>query len=243
MLLNKLQLMKDVDTQYLLEVLTSSLKIIKEGVLVLDLMENYTKDEGANYQPNVDGYGVLSSIEEVIDLDYSSINKFYLSNATGHADLVRRQRDFLDGFTRFLDASNSLLDLYVPPTYVELVELEKLLKSSIGHLCVFVRKQFEFDNLEVSDKVDFVLQTYLDNNGISLEDALKIDVFLLSKIVQYRPKIAVFDKYPEYEVRFFDLVGEEFYDMEYLDIAKVLDIINEKITPEELLEEINSAKE
>lgn len=240
--INKQQLMLNVDTPFLLEVLTKSLHIIKEGTLIIDNIDKYESGE-IEYVTNTEGYSVLSDLETIIDIDFSCITNFFSANVTGHIDLTRRLRDFLGGYTEVLDVINDALEIYVPFTFTDLISLNNSLKKALGHLCIFVRKQFEFDVLLETNEVDFVLNAYLEHNGLTVEDAVKLSAFLLGKALEYRPRVAVFDSYPEYETPFFDIVGDEFYDMEYIDIKKVIDVIKGKITPEALLEEINSVKE
>ena len=241
MLINKMQLMSKVDTPYLLDVLERCLAIVKEGVTIVDAISKYSIGE-VEYVTSTEGYSVLTDLEAIVDLDYSCITNFYKGNVTGYPDLGRRLRDFLNEYTYVLDVINSALDIYVPLTYKDLISLNENLKKALGHLCIFIRKQFEFDVLQETGELDFVLESYLESHGLTKEDGLKLNVFLLDKAIVYRPRIAVFDQYPEYETAFFDLVGDEFYDMEYLDIKRVIAVINGTLTPEALLEEINSAK-
>lgn len=240
MKLNNLQVLSKVDTPYLVSVLEKCMSINKLcNSIIVELTPYMTKE--VEYTTD-EGYAVLSTLEEIVDVDYKDLQKFYEGNVSGNPAMIRRVRDFLYNYSRALDYVDEALGPYVPLTFEELNRVYVLLGHALGHLCIFIRSQFEFSEYVEDGVLDYVLEVYLKNNSLTKEDAARINADLKLKAEMYRPKIAVFDKYPEYEESFFDIVGEEFYDLEYLDVKQVVEVIEGKLSPEGLLEAINNAK-
>ena len=78
----------------------------------------------------------------------------------------------------------------------------------------------------------------MHDNNLTKTDINDLDIKMAARAIAYRPKIAVFEQYPDLEQPFFDKVGEEFYDLEYINVKHVLDIVNDVITAEDLLKEL-----
>lgn len=241
MKLNEVQVKSGVDSNYLLSILEKCMAITKEGTSCVNVLQEYIEDS-SKYNTE-EGYAVLDVLEGLVSIPIDDLEEFFKANVSGSPVFTRRLSDFLVLYTDCLEVIDNALAMYTPLTYSELERVFVTLKKALGHLCMFTIYQFELNYKFVGTEVDDVANLYMRKHGISEDEMCKICTQLAAKAVVYRPVTSTFDKYPEKEAPFFDIVGPEFYDLEYIDIQQVMDIIDGVITPEQLLEQINNAQQ
>lgn len=234
--INKNNFLGNFDATFLTDVLKTSMTIYNKGEALISDIVGYVN--GTVPYTNDEGYMILDQLEEFVQTDISSLVKFYDGRTSGYFDLNRRLKDVIKNFYRVKDVVDPLLDEFVPLTLNELKGVLKYTKAMVGHLCVFVRKQYEFADYLNGGKCEFSLEVYMHDNNLTKEDINNLDIKMAARAIAYRPKIAVFEQYPDLEQPFFDKVGEEFYDLEFINVKHVLDIINDVISPEDLLKEL-----
>lgn len=226
----------DADSKFLISV-------FKEGFTLLTKLD-YVIDSVEGYLENPDSYVVdeglifLDVLGDVLDLSIKNLDSFYVNSLSGYQDLKRRISDAFDNYYKFKDLVQDDYDAFVPVEFKVLPELLKVTKSCYGHLALFLVRQYEMEELTLenfTEKVEFSLENACKDLGISSpEDVLKIRGLLLERVSEYKPKIEVFDEYPDLEDKFFEKVGNDFYDLDYLTYEDVMDIIEERLDPEDL---------
>lgn len=234
--INKNNFLGNFDATFLTDVLKTSMTVYNKGEALISEIVGYVN--GTVPYTNDEGYMVLDQLEEFVQTDISQLEKFYDGRTSGYFDLNRRLKDVIKNFYRVKDVVEPLLDEFVPLTLNELKGVLKYTKAMIGHLCVFVRKQYEFADYLNTGRCEFSLEVYMHDNNLTKTDINDLDIKMAARAIAYRPKIAVFEQYPDLEQPFFDKVGEEFYDLEYINVKHVLDIVNDVITAEDLLKEL-----
>lgn len=234
--INKNNFLGNFDATFLTDVLKTSMTVYNKGEALISEIVGYVN--GTVPYTNDEGYMVLDQLEEFVQTDISQLEKFYDGRTSGYFDLNRRLKDVIKNFYRVKDVVEPLLDEFVPLTLNELKGVLKYTKAMVGHLCVFVRKQYEFADYLNTGRCEFSLEVYMHDNNLTKADINDLDIKMAARAIAYRPKIAVFEQYPDLEQPFFDKVGEEFYDLEYINVKHVLDIVNDVITPEDLLKEL-----
>lgn len=234
--INRNNFLGNFDATFLTDVLKTSMTLYNKGEDLVSEIADYINKKVP--YGNDEGYMVLDQLEEFIQVDISALVKFYEGRTSGYFDLNRRLRDVIKNFIQIKEVVEPLLDEFVPLTFNELKGVLKYLKAMIGHICVFVRKQYEFSNYLSTGECEFSLEVYMHDNGLNRDDINDLDIKMAARAIAYRPKIAVFEAYPNLEQPFFDRVGEEFYDLEFINVKHVLDIVNDVISPEDLLEEL-----
>lgn len=234
--INKNNFLGNFDATFLTDVLKTSMTVYNKGEALISEIVGYVN--GTVPYTNDEGYMVLDQLEEFVQTDISQLEKFYDGRTSGYFDLNRRLKDVIKNFYRVKDVVEPLLDEFVPLTLNELKGVLKYTKAMVGHLCVFVRKQYEFADYLNTGRCEFSLEVYMHDNNLTKTDINDLDIKMAARAIAYRPKIAVFEQYPDLEQPFFDKVGEEFYDLEYINVKHVLDIVNDVITAEDLLKEL-----
>lgn len=210
--------------------------LINTGLDYLEDPSTYTTDEGIIF---------LDIVGEFLDLEIENLTTFYIDSISGYQDLKRRLCDGFEFYYKIRDLVIDDYDAFLPIEMDNLKELVRLCKSSYGHIALFLVRQFEMESLTVenfNDVVEFSLENGCRDLGISTATAV-IDLrgLLLEKVSEYKPRIEIFDEYPELEDKFFNKVGNEFYDLEYLTYDDVMDVIEERLDPEDLKRKLNEA--
>lgn len=237
MKINKDNLLRNVDATFLVEVLKESINLYNKGEDLIVNVTDLAKDESA-YCTDV-GYEVLSRFEDLLESKLEMIYRFFDGRVSGYPEMNRRVNDLLSLFEKNKRVIEPLLDEFVPLTFKEFNFVLNNLKAMIGHLCIFIRKQYELDSYLEGQAPEFSLEVYMNSNGFDKAWVESLVVKLAARAIAYRPRIAIFDEYPEFEQPFFDRVGDEFYDLEYLNVQYVLDVVNDNLSVEDLLTLLN----
>ena len=226
----------DVDSKFLISVFKEGFTLLRKLDDVIDSVEGYLE--------NPDGYVIdeglifLDVLGDVLDLSIKNLDSFYVNSLSGYQDLKRRISDAFDNYYKLVDLVQGDYDAFVPIEFKVLPELLKVSRSCYGHLALFLVRQFEMESLTVenfNDVVEFSLENACKDLGINTaQNVIKIRDLLLERVSEYKPKIEVFDEYPDLEDKFFEKVGQEFYDLEYLTYEDVMAIIEERLDPEDL---------
>ena len=140
--INKNNFLGNFDATFLTDVLKTSMTVYNKGEALISEIVGYVN--GTVPYTNDEGYMVLDQLEEFVQTDISQLEKFYDGRTSGYFDLNRRLKDVIKNFYRVKDVVEPLLDEFVPLTLNELKGVLKYTKAMVGHLCVFVRKQYEF---------------------------------------------------------------------------------------------------
>lgn len=233
----------DADSMFLISVFKEGFTLLRKLDYVIESLENYL--ENPNSYDIDEGLIFLDAIGDVLDLDVHNLDTFYVNSLSGYQDLKRRISDAFDNYYKFRDLVQGDYDAFVPVEFKNLEVLLKYSKSCYGHLSLFLVRQFEMEELTLenfNDKVEFSLQNACKDLGINnAESVLKVRGFLLEKVNAYKPKIEIFDEYPELEDKFYEKVGQEFYDSDYLTYEDVINVIEEKLDPEDLKKRLDEA--
>ena len=233
----------NIDANFLINVFKEGFNLLRKYDSIintgLDYIENpstYTTDEGIIF---------LDIVGEFLDLEIENLTTFYIDSISGYQDLKRRLCDGFEFYYKVRDLVLDDYDAFLPIEMDNLKELVKLCKSSYGHIALFLVRQFEMETLteeNFKDVVEFSLENACKDLGISsAESVLNLRGLLLEKVSEYKPRIEIFDEYPELEDKFFNKVGNEFYDLEYLTYDDVMNVIEEKLDPEDLKRKLNEA--
>lgn len=236
MKINSNNLCGSLDSSFYVNLLSECMKLYNSGDRLIYTISDYLKED--NFDADA-GYEVLSILEDFLDFELPYLNLFFEGRASGYPDLNRRLKDILINLDNIKFVVEPLLDEFVPLTLSEAEGVKTYLMHAIGHLCIFIKRQFELTDYINEDVLEFSLEVYMSDNNLVKEDIEKLYIQLTARSIAYRPKVAVFEEYPNLEQPFFDKVGDEFYDLEFINPALVIDVINDKITPEELLTLIN----
>lgn len=240
MKINTSNFLGNVDATFFVEVLTQSMKLYTNSEDLIINVEDSLKDS-SNFNADL-GYEILTRFEDLMDSNLSQLERFYEGRVSGYPELNRRLKDVLINFNQIKRVISPLLDEFVPLTFEESKGVLKYLKFLVGHLCIFIRKQFELEDYLAGNEPEFSLEVYMSNMGLTFDDVKSLNIKLAARAIAYRPKIAIFEEYPQLEQPFFDRVGEEFYDLEYLNVQYVLDVVNDKMSAEDLLKLIYEEK-
>lgn len=169
--------------------------------------------------------------EEYLDLPAPTSTQ-YMSKILACATpaLDRRLADFLKNKTALDKLLQELCMRYIPLSEAELADVKDKLKETFGNLLYFLYYQFEMDVtvedlLAESDdaRVESNVYQYVNSNGMSVKELVLEVKELLSK---YSPRMAIFDKYPELEEEFTEIVGP---------YAKDLEVLSDLITEAEVI--------
>lgn len=189
----------------------------------------------------------LDALEEAgVELQLRYITIFSGSMAGTSDVLNRRIANASALLTTLKETVLSLVNKYVPLTYEENKFLHELATECLGDLAYFAYYQFNLDKTESDIKagldyeVNVVVAHWSDSsNKMTLEDLLE---YLGRIIKNHKPSLTLFEQFPELEDAFFDMVGpyamdlEEFSDFITLDHVK--SVVEEKITPQQLVIEL-----
>lgn len=233
MKINNNNFLGNVDATFLVDVLTQSMRLYNASEDLIENVEGSLKDS-TDFNADL-GYEILTRLEDLVDSNLTAIERFYEGRVSGYPELNRRLKDVLINFNHIKRIINPLLDEFVPLTFDESKAVLKYLKAVVGHLCIFIRKQYELEDYLDGKEPEFSLEVYMSNTGLGRDEIESLNIKLAARAIAYRPRIAIFEEYPQLEQPFFDRVGEEFYDLEYLNVQYVLDVVNDKMSAEDLL--------
>lgn len=232
-----------IDSNYLVSVFKDGFALLRKYDNLIEYIEGYV--ENPSSYDNDEGIIFLDVIGELIDLNISNLDRFYINSYSGYQDLKRRLSDGFEAYYKVLEIVTPDYDAFLPIQMKDLERVLRLLKSSYGHLALFLVRQFEMEELTVENfknTVEFSLENACKDLGfIDAESVLTLRGFLSDKVREYKPKIEIFDEYPELEDRFFEKVGQEFYDLDYLTYDDVINIIEEKLDPDDLKRRLDEA--
>lgn len=207
-------------------------------------------EEVKNYReilsPSIDeGSNLLMISEEALSLDTSLIRDIRKKFIASTPSLRRRSISFCLCFDQLCEIINNNIEVFIPYTVEELNSLEMCLKQCCGHLACFILYQFGLndvicdfnEDVEIFDVLDF----YMRKNGLDFETTRIMAIHLKDVMREFNPSMGIFEMYPDLIEPFSDLVGEEIYDAEMLDLDTVMSVINGEMSVEKfqvLLEEL-----
>lgn len=232
----------NVDSKFLIDVFKEGFSLLRVYDKLIDLVEGHVE--------NPDGYGndegiiLLDYMTDLMELDITSLNTFYINSISGYQDLKRRLSDSFDYYYKIIEKVTPDYEAYLPIEIPDLKEVVSMMKASYGHMALFLVRQFEMESLTLEnfkDTVEFSLENACSEFGLGAEGILSLRQLLLERVTEYRPRISVFDEYPDLEDKFFNKVGVEFYDLNYLTYTDVMNVIEDKLDPEDLKRKLNEA--
>ena len=233
----------NVDSNFLISVFKDGFNLLRKYDYVINSIEGYLKDP--NSYTTDEGIIFLDVIGDVIEIEIPSLTSFYLNSISGYQDLKRRLSDGFDSYYKLVDLVSSDYDAFLPIEMDNLKETLRLAKTSYGHLALFLVRQFEMESIHeenYNERIEFSLENACKDLGFAtMNSVFDLREYLLTKVSEYKPKIEIFDEYPDLEDKFFNKVGQEFYDLEYLTYEDVIDIIEEKLDPEDLKRRLDEA--
>lgn len=205
-------------------------KIVEEVGVFIDGKEDYNLDSGTI---------LLDKLDEINMVKVNKIESFHINAMSGYQDLRRRLFDTFEAYSPLMGIINNNLDAFIPLDINELNEVHKLAKIVVGNLGIFILRQYEFEDAIAGGKMEFSLEMYLKNNNMDSDALVNMYNAIKTKVDTYRPTIEIFDEHPELEEAFMEKVGPWFYDINYMEYQDVLDVINEKLDPEDLKVKLN----
>lgn len=233
----------NVDSTFLINVFKEGFNLLRKYESVLDSATEYIENP-STYNTD-EGIIFLDIVGELLDLDISNLDAFYIDSISGYQDLKRRLCDCFEYYYKIRDLVIDDYEAFLPIELDNLVELVRLIKNSYGHLALFLVRQYEIDSLTLdnyNDTVEFSLENACKDLGIVPPfNVILLKDALMDKVKLYKPRIEIFDEYPELEDKFFNKVGEEFYDLYYLTYDDVIGVIEDRIDPESLKRKLNEA--
>lgn len=233
----------NVDSNYLIDVFKEGFNLLRKYDSLINFASEYIENP-SSYTTD-EGILFLDVVGDIIELNLGAISSFHLNSLSGYQDLKRRISDAFENYYKLVDLVTPDYDAFLPIELDNLKEALGLAKSSYGHLALFLVRQFEMEGLteeNFKEEVEFSLENACKDLGISSPKAvLDIRDFLTNKVSEYKPQIEIFDEYPELEDKFFEKVGKEFYDLDYLTYEDVMNIIDEKLDPEDLKKKLNDS--
>lgn len=228
-----------IDNRYLTETLEQSVALFKLSSKLIDFIKVYTDGEEVYDLDN--GIVLLDRIEEITTIHVNAIESFHLNSVSGYQDLRRRLFDTFESYYRMKAIIMPTLESFIPLDMNELNEILSLLKRLSGHLGVFILRQYGLDDL--NGELEFSVETFKGNSRMTDEDLVNLCNVIKEKIKEYRPRIETFDEYPELEEQFMEKVGPWFYDVDYIAYQDVIDVINEKLHPDDLKAKLNGGND
>lgn len=237
--LNTNSFIKNIDSTFLLKVFREGMALDKAVMILLtELQEIKDKPEEYDYDA---GCALLDPLDSFLLLPLENISKFQVNYCAGYIDLRRRLTDAMEACDKVFNIINKAIIPYVPLGMTEINELFLTLCSLKGHLGIFLVRQFELK--EITQKPPHkVVEIYCDDNGITLENLRDYAFALEDFAYSCRPRIDVFDEYPELESDFYAIVGDEFYDTAYLTYEQVVKTVNGDYSLEDLMEQLNASE-
>lgn len=237
MVLNNFSIGVKVDINYELRTIEQGMRLFKTANRLIDSIEVFLNDESKYDMDN--GLILLDKLDEVICVDIATLESFSLNAVSGYQDLRRRLFDCFEAYYPLKAIITSNLESFIPLDINELNEVHFLMKTMAGHLGIFITRQFEFESFKEGNAPEMSLEMYLANNKMDKQAFLDLYKGMQERITLYRPKIEIFDEHPELEESFMEKVGPWFYDINYMDYQDVLDVINDKLDPEDLKAKLN----
>ena len=226
-----------VDINYELRALEQGMRLFNTCNRLIDSIKNYLDDQ-SSYDLD-SGLILLDKLDEVVSVELGTLESFSLNSVSGYQDLRRRLFDTFEAYYPLKAIISSSLEVFVPLDINELQEVNFLLKVVAGHLGIFIVRQYEFESAKNGEEMEFSLKMYLENNKIDKEGFISLYEGMLNRVNEYRPRIGIFDEHPELEEAFMEKVGPWFYDINYIEYQDVMDVINEKLDPEDLKVKLN----
>lgn len=233
----------NVDSNYLISVFKDGFSLLRKYDVLIGSIEGYLEEPSSYTTDN--GIIFLDEVGDLLELEIPNLYKFYINSISGYLDLKRRLSDGFDAYYKLVELVTPDYDAFLPIEIDNLKEALRLIKVSYGHLSLFLVRQFEMEELteeNFKDTVEFSLENACKDLGFpTAKNVLELREFLLSKISEYKPKIEIFDEYPELEDKFFNKVGQEFYDLNYLTYDDVINVIEERLDPDDLKRRLDEA--
>lgn len=237
MIINRFANNVKIDINYELNTLEEGLNLFNLCNRLIGEIEVYLTNEEEYDLDN--GIILLDSLDALTSIRLSTLESFHINAVSGYQDIRRRLFDAFEALYPLKAIVASSLEVFVPLDEDELTDVYELLKIVSGHIGIFIFRQFEFMKYKNGEEPEFSLKMYLENHKISFEGFLDLYKGLLNKVKIYRPRIDTFDEHPELEDLFMEKVGPWFYDIKYIDYKDVLDVINDKLDPEDLKVKLN----
>lgn len=233
----------NTDSNFLMVVFKDGFNLLRKYDNLIVSIENYLEDP-SSYTTD-EGIIFLDIVGDLIELDVEHLTTFHINSISGYQDLKRRLSDGFENYYKLIDLLTPDYDAFLPIELSNLKEALRLAKNSYGHFALFLVRQFEMDDLteeNFESNVEFSLENACKDLGISgAFNVLSLRDLLNEKVKEYKPRIEIFDEYPDLEDKFFNKVGTEFYDLDYLTYEDVINVIEEKLDPEDLKRKLNEA--
>lgn len=228
------------DMEFFRSVLTESFNLYNVCESIIAGVSDYATGK-VPYNTD-EGYEVIDRLTEIMQVRVESLKMFSESRVSGYSAANRRTDSALDAYYSIMNVAADSVDSFIPLTLSELESTYADLKSVVAHISIFIRTQYEFASYVAGDEPEFALEVYMKDKGLTREDVLELDKDLIIRSIIYRPRVAVFDDYPDLQGPFLDKVGDEFYDFEYINVNYVLAVINDELSLEALLEKIDECR-
>lgn len=212
------------------EIFENSISVISKYLSadqILTTEENYREITGKSVEDFP--YVQLDTLEGVLNTpSMEALKKFGEGLCSTSVVVNRRVTDFCEEDEKLRKRINELVSFYTPLTIGEIDEIKKQLKECIGHLIQFLYHEFEIKSIKDCIKegrdlsVNKFIAAYCDEKNKNLGELV---LQLESVLESYKPRMEIFDEYPELEDPFYEKCGPIIMDYEVLERLLTIDMI------------------